>query len=115
MTAESTVRWHLEKLGRLQTHGLKKQGANTHAGRLISGWFIEAGLEVTESGILGGQWKGKPTDEFLASEREMLKHDLQGWLAPAEIERYCDLDRAAWAEGSRVLHVPTFYAIGRVK
>ncbi len=105
----------LEKLGRLQTHGLKKQGANTRAGRLLSGWFIQTGLEGIEYGILGGQWQGKPANETLASEREMLRHDLQGWLAPAEIERYCDLDRAAWAEGSRVLHVPTFYAIGRVK
>jgi ubiquinone/menaquinone biosynthesis C-methylase UbiE len=105
----------LERLGQLQTHGLKKQGANTRAGRLLSGWFTQAGLEVLEYGILGGQWKGQPADEFLASEHEMLKHDLQGWLAPAEIKRYCDLDRAAWAEGTRVLHVPTFYAIGWVK
>jgi SAM-dependent methyltransferase len=65
----------LEKLGRLQTHGLKKQGTNTRAGRLLPGWFTQAGLEVVEYGILGGQWKGKPTDEFLASEYEMLKHD----------------------------------------
>jgi SAM-dependent methyltransferase len=105
----------LEKLGSLQTHGLKKQGANTRAGRQLRGWFNQSGLEVIESGILGGQWQGSPSDEFLASERDMLRHDLKGWLAPAQIERYCDLEQAAWAEGSRVLHVPTFYAIGRVK
>ena len=105
----------LERLGRLQTHALKRQGANTRAGRQLSGWFHQAGLEVIEYGILGGQWKGNPTEGFLASEWEMLKHDLQGLLAPADITRYCELDRAAWADGSRVLHVPTFYAIGRVE
>jgi SAM-dependent methyltransferase len=105
----------MERLGRLQTHGLKKEGANTRTGRLLTGFFTQAGLEVIEGGVLGGQWKGQPSDEFLTSEWEMLKHDLRSLLAPAEIERYCAIDRAAWAEGTRVLHVPTFYAIGLVK
>ena len=47
----------LEKLGRLQTHGLKEQGANTRAGRQLSGWFIQAGLEVSR------EWhSGRPVE-----------------------------------------------------
>lgn len=104
----------LEVLGNLQTEGLEQQGADPKAGRSLAGWFHQAGLVEIESGVLGGQWKTRPTDEFLESEWEMLRHDLEGIMTPPEIERYRNIDLHAWAEGTRVLHIPTFYAIGKV-
>ena len=45
----------------------------------------------------------------------MLEHDLDGLLSPEEIARYRIVNRMAWADGSRVLYIPTFYAAGIVK
>jgi hypothetical protein len=36
-------------------------------------------------------------------------------MADEELASLKELDRHSWEEGSRVLHIPTFYAIGEVK
>jgi SAM-dependent methyltransferase len=106
--------YELEVLGKLQTESLKQQGADPKAGRSLAGWFHQAGLGDIETGVLGGQWKTRPTDVFLESEWEMLRHDLEGSINPSEIVRYHNIDLHAWADGTRVLHIPTFFAAGTV-
>jgi ubiquinone/menaquinone biosynthesis C-methylase UbiE len=105
----------LETLGKLQTESLEHQGADPQAGRQLARWFHQAGLAEIETGVLSGQWINKPSDSFLESEWQMLEHDLGGNISPAELDHYQRVDRSAWADGSRVLHVPTFYAAGKVK
>jgi len=105
----------MERLGRLQTGSLERQGVDIEAGRKLKGWFQQTGLQDIEAGLLGDQKSAAGSGEFQASEWEMLRHDLEGALTEAELVRYEAIDRQAWAEGSRVLHVPTFYALGRVK
>lgn len=107
--------YELEALGKLQTESLMHQGADHKAGRSLAGWFHQAGLVDIETGVLGGQWKTRPTDDFLESEWEMLRHDLESSIDPSEIARYHSIDLHAWADGTRVLHIPTFFAFGKVK
>ena len=107
--------YELEALGKMQTESLKHQGADPKAGRSLAGWFRQAGLVDIESGLLGGLWMSPPTDNFLESEWEMLRHDLEGSMTPSEIIRYHSVDLHAWADGTRVLHIPTFFAAGKVR
>jgi SAM-dependent methyltransferase len=103
----------LEDLGRRQTEALANQGADTRFGRKLRAAFAEAGLRSVRAGVLGGEWvsgRGAATD----SEWPTLRSDLAGSLDRAELERLESVDRRAWAEGARVLFVPTFYAIGEV-
>jgi len=75
--------------------------------------FQKAGFEGITSGILGAQWDdtrhGLPDTEWKA-----IRADLKPVLSDHELSRYEAVDRAAWAEGRRVLYLPTFYAFGRV-
>jgi ubiquinone/menaquinone biosynthesis C-methylase UbiE len=94
------------ELGKRQTDALVAQGVDPHAGRKLTGWFADSGLQVLESGLMGGQWT--PSEQTGESELEMqvLADDLgnKGELIHA--------DPQASSKGSRVLFVPVFYAIG---
>lgn len=102
----------LIELGRLQTESLKRQGADPICGRKLAGWFHQAGLLKVESGILDSQWKDISSEADRSSEWTMLKHDLEGTLPPADLEKYRLTDENAWKDGSRILFLPTFYAFG---
>jgi ubiquinone/menaquinone biosynthesis C-methylase UbiE len=104
----------LTALGKLQTESLERQGVDALAGRSLSGWFHQAGLIEVESGVLGGQWAAQQDKPFLDSEWEMLEHDLGDTLTSAELAHFRTIDQLAWADGSRVLHTPTFFAAGKV-
>jgi hypothetical protein len=43
-----------------------------------------------------------------------LEADLAGWIPAQEILRMKAMDEQAWKLGTRVLHVPTYFAWGRV-
>ena len=102
----------LEALGQQQSAALREQGADPEMGRKLSGLFHAAGLRDVETGLLGGQWKGMPSAEQLASEWAVLEDDLNGKIAPEALAHLRRLDAEAWQTGQRVLFVPTFYAIG---
>lgn len=102
----------LEVLGQLQFAALRRQGAEPEMGRRVSGLFHAAGLSEVETGLLGGQWKGAPTEEQMASEWDTLQSDLAGEIPAGQLNELRRLDEQAWRTGQRVLFVPTFYAIG---
>jgi SAM-dependent methyltransferase len=102
----------LEELGRLQTQALKHQGADPYMGRKLNKIFHQAGLHNIETGLLGGQWSGAPSQAQVDSEWDMLITDLAGMLSNARLQELRRHDSAAWQAGRRVLFVPTFYAIG---
>jgi len=102
----------LESLGDAQTKSLQAQGADPFAGRKLAKWLSDAGMNDVEIGVLGGQWKNKPTKKEWALEWQVLASDLDKMYPKEEIKKYQTLDRSAWENGSRILFVPTFYALG---
>lgn len=96
-------------LGKMQSDSLKDQGADPGIGSSIGGLLTSAGFEVIETGLAGGQWTPQPDPTEDDMEWQVLSHDLPG----ADLERYKQIDRSARLDGSRVLFVPVFYAIGR--
>jgi len=101
----------LVPLGEAQTASLKAQGANPLIGRRLAELFQTAGLINIQVGIIGSQWQ-PPRKGVDTSEWQMLEHDLADQLPEAQFNEYRKLDQQAWESGSRVLYVPTFYAIG---
>jgi SAM-dependent methyltransferase len=104
-------------LGQWQMEALRQQGADPRMGRKLAGLFHSAGLEVVETGALGGQWSGLPDWDQWESEWAVLESDLAKTseiLKISEVARLKEIDRSAYQRGERVLFVPTFYAWGRV-
>jgi SAM-dependent methyltransferase len=104
----------LDEIGELQTHALINQGADPMIGRRLRYIFSRAGLIDIQVGVLSGEWTGFPTLEELDSEWHTIAADLHDKLSDEVIEEYRRADIEAWRSGSRVLFIPTFYAIGRV-
>jgi SAM-dependent methyltransferase len=105
----------LMTLGRLQTQALDRQGALTDMGVHLPELFSRAGLSNIQFGLSGFQKEVHEIPNWFDSEWETLTDDLHGEMADEELARLKALDRHSWEEGSRVLHIPTFYAIGVVK
>ena len=103
----------LDELGRLQTVALATQGANIWMGRLLAQYFRKVGLDLVLNGLLGAEWSN-PGETHNDLEWETLRTDLDGVLNDVELAQYEAVDRAAWEAGTRVLFVPTFYALGIV-
>ena len=104
----------LEPLGKWQQEALRHQGANPQIGRQLASLLTKTGLKDVESGVLGGQWSGPPSQKAWESEWDMLGVDLADNMLPEQFERLQIIDKGAWQRGERVLYVPTFYAWGRV-
>jgi ubiquinone/menaquinone biosynthesis C-methylase UbiE len=104
----------LERLGRLQADSLRKQGADTEAGRKLRSWFILAGITPFESGIMAGGWSQAPSDDERQLEWAVIGSDLAGEIPAQEIQLMKEQDDKAWKNGERVLFVPTFFAWGRI-
>jgi SAM-dependent methyltransferase len=102
----------LQQFGQLQAKALEAQGADTQMGRKLRMLFTRTGLENIHTGVLGGEWYGLPDEMTLHSEWKTLSDDLEGRLSKEQMENYQELDRSAWLSGTRILYVPTFYAIG---
>jgi SAM-dependent methyltransferase len=103
----------LANLGRLQTYALQSQGANPHVGRTIRGLLVQAGLAEVTAGVMASEWRAGPDEAALRSEVDTMEADLQGLASADEMENWRTTNERAWREGSRVLFVPTFYALGR--
>ena len=103
----------LDLLGRLQTAALQAQGADVTAGRQLSRWFHQAGLTLTETGLLGAEWNQtlSKRDDL---EWQTLLNDLEGEISSSELSAFREEEKKARAAGERVLFIPTFYAIGFV-
>ncbi len=103
----------LDELGRLQTAALASQGAEVSIGRRVKTLFQQTGLVNVTSGILGAQWDA-PTQQN-SREWAVLRSDLYSTLTEDELNAFESIDQQAWANGERVMFIPTFYAIGWVE
>lgn len=103
----------LRPLGRWQAESLRRQGADVGFGARLAETFFQAGIPLVETGPI--QSRG---DESAPGERELewtvLEADLAGLVPSEDIQAMKRLDERAWANGTRVLHVPTYFAWGRV-
>lgn len=105
----------LEALGRLQAEALRLQGSAPNRGRELAQLFHAVGLEEVESGVLGGQWRKQSRGAWeIEAEWQVLEKDLGRMLPAEELLHLKEVNASAWENGSRVLYVPTFYAVGSV-
>jgi SAM-dependent methyltransferase len=101
----------LIQLGKWQTESLIKQGADPGLGARLAELFLQAGIEIVETGtIQGGESEPSP-DEWKA-EWDVIESDLRGFVTSEEIQKMKRLDQQAWEQRERVLHVPTYFAWG---
>lgn len=104
----------LELFGDLQTSSLIKSGANPIMGRLLPSLFHSSGLCEITTGIIGAEWSAPPELIQVTSEQETMIEDLTSQIDRNQLAHYSQVDRVAWKSGSRVLYIPTFFALGRV-
>jgi SAM-dependent methyltransferase len=102
----------LDHLGELQTLSLHGQGVDVQMGRKLRSLFQAVGLRDVQSGILGAQWSSEGTRD--STEWVMIKADLGNKLDEDSLAKYKQIDLQARNTGTRVLFVPTFFALGKV-
>jgi ubiquinone/menaquinone biosynthesis C-methylase UbiE len=105
----------LELMGNLQRESLYQQGANPRMGRQLLHFFNSNGLKDLQSGVMGNQRKGRPSDQEIGDEWAVFLADISSSAQMSKANSLRELEKNAWLEGSRILYVPTFYAMGRVK
>jgi hypothetical protein len=105
----------LSILGKLQAESLGSQGADPGIGPSIAGLLNQVDIEVIETGLSGGQWHPSNSTKDKENEWMTLELDLLNILTPEQIEKYKMQDLAARVVGTRILFVPVFYAIGKIK
>lgn len=103
----------LKLLGEWQRESLKRQGADPGFGSRLAETFFQAGIEILETGTIQGAGNEASAGER-GMEWDVLKADLAGFVPDEEIQKMKLLDEQAWERGERVLHVPTYFAWGRV-
>lgn len=104
----------LAPLGSWQAESLRRQGADPGLGARLANLFARAGIRLIETGPIteGGKRLPRPKEREL--EWAVLEADLAGTVPGEEIHRLKILDEQAWENGTRVLHVPTYFAHGMV-
>ena len=103
----------LRDLGRWQMEALKKQGANPAFGARLAETFHQAGLTIVETGPIQSMETKRSTDEW-ENEWAVIAADLADSISKAEIQKMKALDEQALQQGKRILHVPTFFAWGKI-
>jgi len=104
----------LAVLGRWQTESLQRQGADPTLGGRLAALFDQAGIRLIETGTIESQGNEAPTSSEWELEWAVLENDLRESVPVDEIQRLKRLDKRAWANGKRILHVPTYFAWGQV-
>lgn len=104
----------LVALGHRQTESLRRQGADPDLGGKLAELFYKAGIELVETGAIESQGKDAPTFAERELEWAVLENDLAEFVPENEIHRLKKLDEEAWKRGERILHIPTYFAWGRI-
>jgi SAM-dependent methyltransferase len=103
----------LKILGTWQRDALRRQGADPGFGSRLAETFFQAGVKILETGTIQGE-ENDPTVEEREMEWAVIESDLAGSVRAEEIQKMKRLDEQAWAQGQRVLHVPTYFAAGSI-
>ncbi|MBI3161003.1 MAG: methyltransferase domain-containing protein [Chloroflexi bacterium] len=101
----------LKHLGAWQTESLRRQGANPSFGSLLAETFHQAGIRLIETGpIQSGEVIRSAKD--WEDEWAVIEADLDGMVPGADVQRMKTLDESARKNGTRILHVPAYFAWG---
>jgi len=107
----------LEILGNWQRESLYNQGADPLIGRKLVQLFHLAALCDIECGVLSGTWNTDFNQSGWDMEWKVIRHDIEH-ISPQPalqlLSSLRQLDLQAYQKRTRILFVPTFYAIGRV-
>jgi SAM-dependent methyltransferase len=103
----------LARLGQWQVASLKRQGADPGLGARLADLFFRAGIEIVETGTIQNA-EYDPSPEQWETEWDVIESDLAGLVSSDELHKMKKLDQAARARRERVLHVPTYFAWGRI-
>ena len=103
----------LALLGQWQTESLRRQGADPSLGARLADLFFRAGIELIETGPIQNAESDPPSDDW-ETEWAVIESDLTGFIPPDDIHQMKEQDQQARAGGERELHVPTYFAWGRV-
>ncbi|HMN11508.1 MAG TPA: class I SAM-dependent methyltransferase [Bellilinea sp.] len=101
----------LERLGKMQTRSLQSKGVNIRAGAALREAFEIAGLQNVTAGLMGGEWT-KENSQLSVDDIRTLKYDLEGQIDASQLGELLKIEEKSRSNGSRILFVPTFYAIG---
>lgn len=102
----------LVELGNSQTIALQEQGADISCGQKLPLILSEAGFSNIKYGVLGHESQVGTLPDWRESEWKMIRTDLGKRYTPQELDHFQEVDKNSWLNGSRVLWVPTFYAVG---
>jgi ubiquinone/menaquinone biosynthesis C-methylase UbiE len=100
-------------LGQWQIEALRRQGADPGLGARLANLFFEAGIRILETGTIQGD-NAQPSQEEWKIEWDVIESDLQGMVSTQDLQHMKSLDQAAREQGTRFLHVPTYFAWGQV-
>ena len=103
----------LAVLGRWQAESLKRQGADPSLGVRLAKLFQQAGIELVETGAIQSRGNEALSSSEWELEWAVLESDLAGFIPVKEVRRLKEIDAQARARGTRILHVPTYFAWGR--
>lgn len=101
-------------LGAAQREVLRQKGANPDIGRTLPDLFYQAGLHLSESGLLGAQWPSPPDHYAWKREWDLIRHDMAGRMSAQTLDQLARQDWEDRLHGRRILFVPVFYALGQV-
>lgn len=102
----------LKPLGEWQIESLRRQGADPFFGSRLAETFHQAGIKIIETGPIQSV-EAKRSDEEWEKEWTVIEADLEGRVSGKDIQKMKRLDGQARKEGSRILHVPTYFAWGK--
>jgi ubiquinone/menaquinone biosynthesis C-methylase UbiE len=100
-------------LGQWQTEALKRQGADPSLGGRLADLFFRTGIEIVETGPIAAAER-RPSAEERQMEWAVIESDLEGVISSDDIRKMKERDEAAWVRGEHRLHVPTYFAWGKV-
>lgn len=103
----------LVPLGQWQTESLKRQGADPGLGARLADLFFRAGIQIVETGTIRNA-DVDPSSEEWETEWAVIESDLAGFIPSDDIHKMKSLDQQARLRGERALHVPTYFACGRL-
>jgi SAM-dependent methyltransferase len=112
-TARIDLPESLAPLGQWQTESLRMQGADVSFGARLADTFARAGIEVIETGTIQREGGEASRGEW-EMEWAVIEADLAASVPDEDIQRMKSLDEKARVRGERVLHVPTYFVLGRV-
>jgi ubiquinone/menaquinone biosynthesis C-methylase UbiE len=101
-------------LGQWQAESLRRQGADPSLGARLADLFFKAGIQIVETGTIQNA-ENDPSQEDWETEWAVIESDLAEFIPGEELHKLKRLDQQARVRGERKLHVPTYFAWGRVR